>query len=193
MAVSIKDLNVDECAKFYLTQTIENDRDPLHEKNMFKVLEKHTNFTKHKAVPILEMLYENKVKDNKLLKILWIDFIGNNYNRKIFKNTLQNAIEQNKKIVSMVKVQSSKDELELQLNELKKEMSLLKNTNDKYKAHIQTLKKEKEIIEKQSSTFENQCKLLNEKVKFSEKMYAEKEENNALLKMLLDTMKQKKI
>ena len=185
-SVPIADLDVHDIAAYYVSNS------HLHEccNNMNHVLVKNSNFTTKgpKAVcPIIQVLYQHKFDDQKHIKLLWKQFIARSENtREEFTSNLSKAIEQEEKMKSMVSVQTSKEELDRQVDDMKKEIAILKNRNEQYSAHIKTIEKNNKELEKNNA-------VLNEKYIAEKRINSLLTDNNSLLIYQLEQLKLKQL
>lgn len=181
----IVELNVQDVARYYVTSSNKEKF-----KNARQVLVHHSNFTKNRVVPILEILYSGKETDIKVLKKCWNDFTKRSCNtREAFCKSLLVAIENEEnisiKMKSVVKTQQTNKELQNQIDSLLSDIALQKNLVVKYKAHIKSQGKRIDELEEEISLVSNNNKLVGEKLQHQKELVEQKNEQIKLLNMLV--------
>ena len=144
-------------------------------------------FTQKKVAPVVQLLYKDEIDNTVVLKQKFREYGENSLNvQKVFITNLIQAIEKqnstnieteqrNIEMTNLINIKETTEDLKQQLDDAKREISLLKNGNSNKLSIMQAQKnkiKEKvgEIIE-----MKNNRKLMEQEIKFKNEFLLQKE------------------
>ena len=156
MNSNILEIDLTEFAEYYCNNydNIES-KDCISKELNTKFLSKvllSTNFTTKKVLPVIKLVYQNKITDTDILRKLWKQYVegsGKDSKELFINNLVKSIIKQNDTNVTMKRLINKKEtseELENTIEKMRKEIATLKNSNEQ--KHSIILNQKKKLIEK---------------------------------------------
>ena len=183
---AISDLNVQDVASYFVSC---EDTCAVY-KNLRHVLVNHSNFTKNKVVPILQVLYCGKENDIRILRKKWTEFTARSSDtRDGFCQNLLKAIKNEEnvsiKMKSVVKTQQTNKELQDQIDTLLKELATQKNLAVIHNAQLKAQEKDIYELKKNRVMDKQQLDHQRELVDKERELVQQKDELIRVLNMLV--------